>query len=242
MLTGRGLATARARSDESGETMFARLQRYFFAGALTAIPIWVTFLVCRFILEAMAGVSMPAVRRTFPALEGHLPWIRTLLDDTWFQWTAALIITLVLMVSLGWIATNVAGRRVVHWAERTILRIPVVQQVYGSTKKLIDALQSKPEGVKRVVMIEFPSKGMKTIGLVTKTMTDRATGRQLAAVYVPTTPNPTSGYLEIVPREALVDTDWTMDEAMSFVISGGAVSRDEIDYHADADADAEPER
>jgi uncharacterized membrane protein len=77
--------------------------------------------------------------------------------------------------------------------------------------------------VERVVLIEFPNEKMKTIGLVTRTMTDSDTGQKLAAVYVPTTPNPTSGYLEIVPVNRLVSTDWTIDQAMNFVVSGGAI-------------------
>jgi len=71
---------------------------------------------------------------------------------------------------------------------------------------------------------------MKTVGFVTRVLNDQHTGRQLAAVYVPTTPNPTSGYLEIVPLESLVATDWSMDEAMAFIISGGAVAPDHIRY------------
>ena len=71
---------------------------------------------------------------------------------------------------------------------------------------------------------------MKTVGLVTRTLTDSSTGRKYAAVYVPTTPNPTSGYLEIVPIENVVSTDWSLDEAMNFVISGGAVAPQNFNY------------
>jgi len=86
----------------------------------------------------------------------------------------------------------------------------------------------RPDQTQRVALIEFPMPGMKAVGLVTRTMTDRDTGEQLAAVFVPTTPNPTSGYLEIVPMSKLVLTDLSFDEAMSFVITGGAVGPDRI--------------
>jgi uncharacterized membrane protein len=69
------------------------------------------------------------------------------------------------------------------------------------------------------------------VGLVTRTLVDDATGRELAAVYVPTTPNPTSGYLEIVPLERVTSTDWSIDEAMNFIISGGAVAPGTIPYY-----------
>jgi len=76
----------------------------------------------------------------------------------------------------------------------------------------------------RVVLINFPSDSMKTIGLLTRTMTDSDSGRKLAIVYVPTTPNPTSGYIEIMPMEHVTSTDWTLDEAMNFIITAGAVA------------------
>ena len=93
-----------------------------------------------------------------------------------------------------------------------------MQTIYGSTKKLLSVLQQKPEKLQRVVLIEFPSPEMKTVGFVTRIMKDQTSGKELAAVYVPTTPNPTSGYLEIVPVEKLISTDWTVEEAMTFII------------------------
>jgi uncharacterized membrane protein len=80
------------------------------------------------------------------------------------------------------------------------------------------------------VLISFPTPEMKTVGFITKVMRDTDTGRELAAVYVPTSPNPTSGYIEIVPLEDVVQTDWTMEEAMSFVMTGGANAPDSVRY------------
>jgi uncharacterized membrane protein len=85
-------------------------------------------------------------------------------------------------------------------------------------------LQQKPDGTARVVLIEFPHPGMHAIGMVMRVMKDAATGESIAAVYVPTTPNPTSGYLEIVPVKSVIPTDMTMDQAMTMIISGGAIS------------------
>src|SRR5690606_12525242 len=91
-------------------------------------------------------------------------------------------------------------------------------------------LQTKPDGTQRVVLIDFPHERMKAIGFVTRVLKEHGSGRELAAVYVPTTPNPTSGYLEIVPVERITPTDWSVDQAMSFIISGGAVSPDAIPF------------
>ena len=109
-------------------------------------------------------------------------------------------------------------------------RIPFVQTIYGGVKKLLAALQQKPDSVQRVVMIAFPSPEMRTVGFVTQVFKDHLTGQELAAVFMPTTPNPTSGFLEIVPLDKIISTDWTMDEAMTFIISGGTMAPDKMHY------------
>jgi uncharacterized membrane protein len=83
-------------------------------------------------------------------------------------------------------------------------------------------------------LIEFPSRDMKTIGLVTRIFTDADTGDEIAAVYVPTTPNPTSGYMELVPTSRLTMLDWTINEAMTFVMSGGAAAPPTLNYSRSA--------
>src|SRR5262249_13712614 len=106
-----------------------------------------------------------------------------------------------------------------------IERIPLVQPIYGGAKKLMTLMQTKPSGTQRVVLIGFPTPELKTFGFVTRVFRN-GQGRELAAVYIPTTPNPTGGYLAIVRVEDLVATDWTVDQAMAFIISGGAIGPD----------------
>jgi uncharacterized membrane protein len=106
----------------------------------------------------------------------------------------------------------------------------MVTTVYGATKKLIDAFQKDAGKGQTVVLIAFPHSRMKAVGLVTRHFTDDDTGEILAAVYVPTAPNPTGGYLEIVPVDELVPLDWSVDEAMSFVFSGGTTAPDRIRF------------
>ena len=103
-----------------------------------------------------------------------------------------------------------------------------MQSVYTASKKLVGVLQQKPEGGSRVVLIEFPTAGMQAIGFLMRTFTDTTTGQLLAAVYVPTAPNPTSGYLEICPLDKMVSTNMTMDQAMTMILSGGATAPDKI--------------
>jgi len=206
------------------------IQRTLLAGVLVLIPVWITWLVFRFILGQLSSAGSPWVRALSNTIEPYAPSLTSWLQAPWFEPLIAVILTLVLLYLLGWAARLVVGRRILEAIDSLIGRIPIVQTVYGSTKKLLNALQHKPDGVKRIVLLPFPSRDMKTVGFVTRLFEDEKTGEQLAAVYVPTTPNPTSGYLEIVPLDQLVSTEWTMDEAMSFIISGGAVAPETLRY------------
>jgi len=206
-------------------------QRYLVTGILTIIPIWITWLVFEVVLSQLTRPGMLGVRALSRSIRDDLPILSDLLLQTWFQNLLAALITLIGLYLLGWIATRVVGRRIISGFESLMSRVPVVQTIYGSTRKLIQSLQQEsPQTQQRVVLIEFPSPEMKTVGFITRVLRDQATNEELAVVYVPTAPNPTSGYLEILPLAKVTVIDWTMDEAMTFVISGGMVSPDRVDY------------
>ena len=199
-----------------------RLQRLFLTGLLTLLPIWLTWIVISFVFVLLSDISRPwvgplahAIAESFP---DSLGWINA--DSV--QATIGLLATLALIVCVGWLTRRVVGQRLLSWVEALVQRIPLANIIYSSARKLLDILQTKPGTTQRVVLIDFPHRDMKSVGLVTRVMKEEGSGRELAAVYVPTTPNPTSGYLEIVPVELLTPTDWTVDQAMSFIISGGA--------------------
>jgi uncharacterized membrane protein len=206
------------------------LQRYLITGIITVIPIWITWLVFNFIFTQLSKAGRPWVKALVDRSEAIAPDLSHWLLEPWFQNSLAVILTLVALYVLGWLASLVAGKKMLALLDIFLNRIPLVQTIYGSTKKLLSVLQQKPEQLQRVVLIEFPSSQMKTVGFVTRVMQDEVSGQSLAAVYVPTTPNPTSGYLEIVPVERLVSTDWSVEEAMTFIISGGAIAPDRIHF------------
>ena len=211
--------------------MTGRIQKYLLAGVLTVIPIWITWFVFELIVSQLSGFGRPWVVTLSRLVRGYQPALADALLEPWFQNAAALVLTLLGLVLLGWVATRVVGRKLLAALDRLIRHIPLVEKIYGASKTLISALQQQPGNqVQRVVLIPFPNPEMKTVGFVTRVLTDQDTGEALAAVYVPTTPNPTSGYLEIVPLDQVVPTDWSMDQAMSFVISGGTVAPERIHY------------
>lgn len=206
------------------------IQRFLFTGLLTVFPLWLTWVVFELVLTQLSKVGAPAVDAVFKLLSPLFPASSDMLDVHWLRFALAVLLTLAVLYSLGALASRVIGKRLLAWIDRLIGRIPLVQSIYGGTKKLLTVLAAKPEGAQRVVLIDFPHRDMKVVGFVTRVIREQGTGRELAAVYVPTTPNPTSGYLEIVPVEQLTPTDWSVDQAMAFIISGGAVSPDQIPY------------
>ncbi len=216
--------------------------RFLLTGLLTVIPLWATWFVLVFLFKLLSGVGGPAVKFIANLVAPHFPGLAHVLKSEVFQSVVAVILVLAVLYTLGILATLVIGRQLFAVFEAIIERIPFVKTIYGAVKKLLGALKDKPSSdVQRVVLIDFPSPEMKTVGLVTRTLTDADTGRELAAVYVPTTPNPTSGYLEIVPIERVTSTNWTLDEAMTFVISGGAVAPAHMNYDKSAPPASESE-
>ncbi len=222
-----------------------RVKRYLLTGLLTFIPLWVTWLVFKFVLGVLAGIGAPLVAALLNGLALVAPHTAESLKMEWLTFIVALLVTLVSLYLLGFVANRMIGQRFLSGFDALLARIPLVQTIYGGTKKLMAALQNKPGGLQRVVLIDFPRRGLKVVGFVTRVMVEEGTGREMAAVYIPTTPNPTGGYLELVPVDELTPTDWTMDQAMAFIISGGAVAPDLLPSarstpprHDEADAEA----
>ena len=205
-----------------------RLKRYLLTGLLTFLPLWVTILVFKFVLSLLAGIGAPLVTALVGALALVAPHAADTLNQEWLNFILALLLTLGALYFLGWLAHRVIGQRLLAAFDGVLQRIPLVQTIYGGTKKLMSVLKNKPGGTQRVVLVDFPRPGMKVVGFVTRTLIEEGTGREMAAVYIPTTPNPTGGYLELVPMTELTPTDWTMDQAMAFIISGGAVAPESL--------------
>lgn len=214
------------------------LRRYLVAGALMLAPLWVTWLVLDFIFSLLSRTGRPWVYAFTSLIAQISPATADLLYDSHLESVLAALLTLAIIYAIGWATSRVLSRQAIAQFEAIVARIPLVQVIYGSTKKLLAALQTKPQGVQRVVLIDFPAPPLKTLALVTRVVRDTSTGREMAIVYVPTSPNPTSGYMEIVPLDQLVSLDWSLDEAMRFIITGGTSAPAQMDFGAAADAGA----
>lgn len=201
------------------------LQRNIISGVITAGPFFITWLVFTFILGVLANAGLPLIKvlaLPFPA--------ESWMNQRWLQYILAVILTIVLFYIIGRAMSEVVGRQMFALFETSLERLPVVNKVYGSVRQLLETLTSKSQSGQRVVLIEFPMAGQKSVGFLTHTITDSSTGAILATVLIPQAINPSSAFLQLVPLERITETDLTMEQAMSMLLTGGAVCPDSIRY------------
>ncbi len=211
------------------------IQRSILAGIITIGPLFVTYLIFSFLLGELAKAGLPAVR-----LLAHVlfpGW----LSLPWLQPALAVLLTLLLLYVVGRVTSQVIGRQAFGLFEAILERLPFVAKVYTSVRQLLDSMMAKKDTSQRVVLVDFPIAGQKSIGFLTRTLSDAGSGRPLAAVLVPNAINPTSAFLQILPMERVIETDLTMEQAMSMVMTGGAVGPETIQY-SQAGSDRVPAR
>jgi uncharacterized membrane protein len=198
------------------------LQRNILAGIITIGPLFVTYLIFSFVLSTLAKAGLPIIELfaiIFPA-----NW----LSKPLLQPALAVILTLVLLYVVGRVTSLVVGRQAFNFFEASLERLPFVAKVYSSVRQLLDTMMAKKETSQRVVLVDFPIAGQKSIGFLTRTMTDSTSGKLLAAVLLPNAINPTSAFLQVLPIERVTETDLSMEQAMSMLMTGGAVGPETI--------------
>jgi uncharacterized membrane protein len=205
------------------------ITRHIITGVLTIIPLGVTAWIVSFVVDLLVWAGRPGTFALAGALRPTMPEVADLLLADWFQSGLALLLALLFLFLLGKTSNAVLGRRLLRSFDRMVEAVPLARTVYGATQTLIRSLggDGSPTG-QRVVLIEFPSENMRAVGIVTRIFPASDQQPELAAVYVPTTPNPTSGFVELVPTSRLTWLDWTKNDAMAFIVSGGAMAPDDV--------------
>ncbi len=198
------------------------LQNNILAGIVTIGPLAITYLIFKFLLDTLAKAGLPVIQ-LFAAI-----FPENWLSQPLLQSTLAIVLTLVVLYVVGRITSLVIGRQAFSLFEATLERLPVVAKIYTSVRQLLDSMMAKKETSQRVVLVDFPIPGQKSIGFLTRTLTDSKTGELLAAVLVPCAINPTSAFLQILPMQRVTETDLNMEQAMSMIMTGGAVGPDSI--------------
>jgi uncharacterized membrane protein len=200
------------------------LQRNILAGIITIGPLFVTYLIFSFLLSVLAKAGLPVVRLLAAIFPGEG------LSQPWLQYLMAIVLTLVVLYVVGRVTSQVVGRQALGLFEAALERLPFVAKIYGSVRQLIDSMMAKKGSSQRVVLVDFPIPGQKSIGFLTRAFTDSSTGELLAAVLLPNAINPTSAFLQILPMQRVTETDLNMEQAMSMLMTGGAVGPEEMRF------------
>lgn len=189
------------------------LRIYIFRGLLASIPIGLSFLVLKFFYVALdqkvIGLIDEFIGFRIPGL--------------------GILLVLATLYLIGYLASNVIGRRFFNLFERILNRIPIIKTTYQIGKQISVALSLPEKQVfKRAVLVEYFRPGVLTIGFVTGTLLDKADNEKLLKVFIPTVPNPTSGILVIIKESQVIEPGWSVEQAMKIVISGGIIGPEEI--------------
>lgn len=204
----------------------AHLQRHLVSGLLLLVPVYVTLAVLYVLFKFLVGWLGPAL-----LLYGKV-------DLPGYVIAPLSVLTLVLVVYLtGVLTRRVVGRRLFAAAESRFAQIPLVSVIYSSVKSLTDLFSKRgSSNFKSLVVVDFPRPGMKCLAFVTGTVKE-AEGRLLVKIFLPTAPNPTSGFFILLPVSEVFMTSLSVEEGMKMIISGGIISPERLDIRPATDAD-----
>ncbi len=196
------------------KNIFRHLRTKIFAGILVILPLGITFLILKFVfntLDSILGPLMPEVTIYLFNRNHHLPGL-------------GIIGFFLLLYLVGVIATNVLGRKLVSWGDSLFTNIPIVKNIYLSSKQLTDAFSASRKGAfRQAVFVEFPQEGNFVLGFVTNELTDLEQQVKVA-VFVPTAFVPPQGFLLFLPKERILPSHMTIEEAIKAIMSVGIVA------------------
>ena len=202
------ISTEKGPSSRIGKHVRNRLM----SGVLVLIPLAITLFILNLLFSSLTAFVRPVLR----------PWVGELPE--YVLMLIALLATVVGIYLVGLITTHIVGRRLIHYGEKVLLRLPIVKTIYSASKQVVDTVSSPSKAsFQAVVLIEFPRRGCLALGFITGTILNPE-GKSLYRVFVATTPNPTSGFLIMFPEEEVQFTDISVEEGIKMIVSGGMLA------------------
>jgi len=205
-------------------TFFGRLRAYFLAGVLVTTPLAVTIAIASWLIDFVDSRVVPLL----PDQYNPDFYLKEILGYEIGLPGLGLLVLVIAITLVGALTAGFVGRIVVRLGENMLSRMPFIRTIYGATKQILETvLQSQSNAFRQAVLVEYPRRGLWAIGFITGTTegeVQNLTKDKVINVFLPTTPNPTSGFLLFVPRQDLVILDMAVEEAIKMVISGGIVT------------------
>ncbi|WP_131781632.1 DUF502 domain-containing protein [Legionella gresilensis] len=189
---------------------------FLFAGLIIWLPILVTFVVLRFIIDILDSTIalLPSAYQPEQLIGMRVPGL-------------GVVLSLLLLIITGIVATNILGQRIMGWGEALLARIPLVRTIYNTSKQIIQAVfATNSQAFRKVMLVQYPRKGIWSLAFQTGMANAEIishTGDEMVSLFIPTTPNPTSGFLILVPKRDVIELAMTIDEALTFIISLGVM-------------------
>ena len=199
---------------EKKSSIFSRIRNYFIAGIVVLIPIGITVYVT-LVLIAVSSKLLPKEINPNNYLPYNIPGLE-------------IIISLLLITLIGWLSLSFLGKRLLSLFNNILRKIPILRTIYSALGQMTQSFTKNDKDSKNVVLVEYPRKGTWAVGVATKENTSEMkakTNKNLVNVFIPTTPNPTSGFLLMYPKEDLIYLDLTFEEASKFIVSAGTSTK-----------------
>ena len=203
---------------------FVRWQANFWAGLAIVLPAVISVAVLAWLFGTVANITDSLLiflpRKLTHHNQGNGPMY-------WYWSVVALLLAVFLIGAVGLLARNYFGKRLIEWVDSALLKVPLLNKIYGATKQVNDAFSSTNKTAFRtVVLVEFPREGMYSMGFITSEQQDEVqmkTGQKLVCVFIPTTPNPTSGFLVMTPESEVTKLDMSVADGIKYIISLGSI-------------------
>ena len=195
--------------------IFTRIRNNFIAGVVVLIPIGITVYLTIFLISISSTILPKEINPNY-----YLPYNIPGLE---------IIISIVLITLIGWLSLSFIGRRLLSLFNNVLKKIPILRTIYSALGQMTETFTKTDKGRKNVVLVEYPRKGSWAVGFATKENTGEITNKtkkSLINVFVPTTPNPTSGFLLMIPKDEVIYLDLTFEEASKFIVSAGTSNPD----------------
>tara|TARA_Y100000310_G_scaffold147769_1_gene147041 strand:- start:7777 stop:8391 length:615 start_codon:yes stop_codon:yes gene_type:complete len=195
---------------EKKRSIFARIRNYFIAGVVVLIPIGITIYLTMFLISISSKI-LPKEINPNHYLPYDIPGVEIV--------TAVLLITII-----GWLSVSFLGKKLLNLFNNILKRIPILRTIYSAIVQMTETFTKTDKGKKNVVLVEYPRKGSWAVGFATKENSGEITkkiNKKLINVFVPTTPNPTSGFLLMFPEDEVIYLDLSFEEASRFIVSAG---------------------
>jgi len=205
------------------KSLLTRARANFLAGLAVVLPVVISIAVVVWLFGTIANIT----DRLLFFLPPHLVHADKGAGPIYWYWSLfAFALTLVIIGVIGRLTRNYLGRQIIEWADVLLLRVPLLNKIYAALKQVNEAFTNDKSSFRQVVLVEFPRDGIYSVGFITGEQNQEVqqkTRQKVVAVFVPTTPNPTSGYLILVPEDKLTKLDMSVADGIKFIISLGAV-------------------